>query len=230
MKVLAVTHGPNVGPGVFRDAIEEAGHELDEWSMLGGSAPPSVEGYGGMIVFGGAMHADQEEQHPWLREEDAFLRGLLERRVPTLGVCLGAQLLVKAIGGPVFRAPTPEKGWMHVELTDAADDDPVIGALPRRFLAFDWHEYTWRLPEHDGAVELARSERYPQAYRIGERAWGIQFHAEVNRPIVRSWLDDFESGYPDRDAVWREIDAHMDEWNELGRSLCTAFVAAASRM
>ena len=209
MRFLAVTHGANVGPGVFRDAIEEDGHSLDEWSMLDGAAPADADGYAGVIVFGGSMHVDQEQQHPWLREEDAFLRGLLEREVPTLGVCLGAQLLVQAIDGPVFRAPEPEKGWMDVELTEAARGDPVFGSLPRRFVAFDWHEYTWALPDRAGVVELGRSKRYPQAYRIGDAAWGIQFHAEVDRPIVRSWLDTFEASYPEKDRMRREIDARQ---------------------
>ena len=84
-----------------------------------------------MLVFGGAMHADQDEHHPWLREEDDFLRHLLGLRVPTLGVCLGAQLLAKASDADVRPADEPEIGWYDVELTDAAADDPIFAELPR---------------------------------------------------------------------------------------------------
>ena len=84
-----------------------------------------------MIVFGGSMHADQEEHHPWLIEENTFIQGLLERDVPLLGVCLGIQLFAKAEGSAVYPLPGgPEIGWVPVELTEAAADDPVFGSLP----------------------------------------------------------------------------------------------------
>ena len=204
MRLLAITHTPTTDLGVFRDVIKESG-----------------------MVFGGPMHTHDQEQHPWIRDEATFLRGLVERQIPTLGVCFGAQLLVQTIGGSVFGAPEAEKGWTTVELTEAAEDDPLIGTLPRRFLAFNWHVDTWTLPR-SGAVELARSERCPQAHRIGRCAWGVQFHPEVNRSIAHSWVERAASDYVDIDAMWRDIDAHMDVWNALGKSLCATFVDVAS--
>lgn len=227
MKVLALTHGVNVPPGVFADVVEEQGHRLEEWSLISGAQPPRpLDEYGAVLVFGGSMHADQEHLHPWLREEDALIRDFVERRVPLLGVCLGAQLLAKAVGGHVYRAPEGEVGWFPVELTDAAADDPVVGALPRRFLALDWHLYTWDVPP--GAVELARSERYTQALRVGDRAWGVQFHAEVNTAIVRTWLDDSENAPSNREEMAHSLDEHMEDWNRIGRELCGAFLEVAS--
>ena len=183
-----------------------------------------------MLVFGGSMHADQDDRHPWLIEENSFIQGLLERQVPMLGVCLGIQLFAKAEGAAVYPlAGGPEIGWFPVELTAAAAADPLFARLPARFDAFGWHYYTYDLPA--GAEELAHSARCNQAYRLGEAAWGIQFHAEVTLETVRSWLDDKED-FPldlDRDALWAETQKRIGEWNELGRRLCGSFVQVAER-
>ena len=231
MRVLSVIHGANVRGGVFQDVVEEAGHRYDEWSLATGAASPRpLEDYDAVIVFGGSMHADQDDRHPWLRDENELIQGLLERRVPLLGVCLGVQLIAKAAGAAVYPVPDgPEIGWLPVELCAGAADDPVLGRLPRRFDAFGWHYYTYDLPA--GAEELARSARCNQAYRLGEAAWGIQFHAEVTLETVRSWLDD-KDDFPldlDRVALWAETQERIDEWNELGRRLCGAFIEVAER-
>jgi len=231
MRVLAVIHGANVRGGVFQDVVEEAGHRYDEWSLATGApAPRPLADYEAVIVFGGSMHADQDDRHPWLRDENELIQGLLERGVPLLGVCLGVQLIAKAAGAAVYPVPGgPEIGWLPVELCGGADDDPVFGRLPERFDAFGWHYYTYDLPA--AAEELARSARCNQAYRLGEAAWGIQFHAEVTLETVRSWLDDKED-FPldlDRDALWVETQERIGEWNELGRQLCSSFVEAAER-
>ncbi|MBA3245747.1 MAG: type 1 glutamine amidotransferase [Actinobacteria bacterium] len=218
MKVLALTHGPSVGTGVFGEAIRDAGHELAEWCVpLGGEPPAAADA---VLVFGGAMHADQEERHPWLLGELRFLEAALERELPLFGVCLGAQLLAKAAGADVHPAAESEVGWFEVELTAAADD-PVFGSLPARFDAFQWHHYTYGLPA--GATELARSAVCTQAFRLG-RAYGIQFHAEVTGPQIEQWLGEDPGDVADPEALRRETAARIADWNELGRGLCRAFL------
>jgi GMP synthase (glutamine-hydrolysing) len=229
--VLSLIHGTNARGGVFYDAIEQAGYRYDEWSLAWGTPPPvPLERYGAVIVLGGSMHADQDDRHPWLREEDAFIRDLLERRVPLLGVCLGIQLIAKAAGAAVYPlAAGPEIGWLPVELTGASADDPVFGSLPDRFEAFGWHYYTYDLPP--GAEEFARSACCNQAFRFGEAAWGVQFHPEVTLETVRSWLDDKDE-FPldlDRDELWAQTQDRIGAWNHFGQSLCGAFVEAAER-
>ena len=231
MNVLAVIHGTNARGGVFEEVVREAGHRYEEWSLAWGTPPPRpLENYGAVLVFGGSMHADQDEQHPWLVEENSFIQGLLDRRVPMLGVCLGIQLLAKAEGAAVYPlAGGPEIGWFPIELTEAADDDPLFSRLPVRFDAFGWHYYTYDLPER--AEELARSARCNQAFRLGEAAWGVQFHPEVTLEIVSSWLAD-EEDFPhdlDRDAFATETEQRIAGWNELGRALCGGFVEIAER-
>ena len=209
--------------------MRAAGHEYDEWSLAWERpSPRPLDEYGAVLVFGGAMHADQDDQHPWLVEENSFIQGLLERQVPMLGICLGIQLFAKAEGAAVYPMPDgPEIGWFPVALTARAAEDPLFGRLPSRFEAFGWHYYTYDLPER--AVELGRSVRCNQAYRLGESAWGVQFHPEVTMEIVQSWLDD-EDDFPmdlDRAAFAAETKQRIDEWNAFGRALCGGFLELA---
>lgn len=221
MRVLAVTHGPSVGPGVFADAVRAAGHELVEWQVPLRGIPRG--GADALIVLGGAMHPDEEETHGWLGPELRFLAAELERGTPCLGVCLGSQLLARAAGARVFRAPEPEVGWFPVERTPAGAGDPVGAALPERFEAFQWHHYTHDLPT--GATELARSRVCLQAFRLGS-AWGVQFHPEVRAEQVEAWLSEDPEDVVDADALRAETRERIGAWNELGRGLCAAFLAA----
>jgi GMP synthase (glutamine-hydrolysing) len=230
--VLAVIHGDRVRAGIFGDVVEERGHRLDEWSLAWETPlTQPLDSYGAVLVFGGAMHADQDDRHPWLREENLFLQRLLMLHMPVLGVCLGAQLLAKAALAPVYRATAPEIGWYEVELIDEAAEDPVFSPLPRRFEAFQWHYYTYDLP--GGAVELATSNSCTQAFRLGDSAWGIQFHAEVTLPQVEDWLR-HEVEDEDREHLPADLlettRARIDGRNELGRALCGSFVEAAERV
>ena len=219
VKVLALTHGPSVGPGVFGPEVLAAGHELDVRSVpegLEGAEVPDA-----LLVFGGAMHADQEELHPWLREEHRLLVRALERDVPVLGVCLGAQLLAKAADASVHRAAEPEIGWLPVELSAAGRADPLFAGAPGLFDAFQWHHYTYDVPP--AGVELARSAVCSQAFRLG-RSVGIQFHAEITESQVSAWLREEPHDVADpaglRDATRRRIGA----WNAFGRGLCRRFL------
>jgi GMP synthase (glutamine-hydrolysing) len=171
------------------------------------------------------MHADQEGHHPWLREENFFLQRLLDLRKPVLGICLGAQLLAKAAHAHVGPAREPEIGWHPVELTEEAADDPVLHALPSRFDAFQWHYYAHGLPA--GAVELARNDLCTQAFRLGDSAWGVQFHPEVTLAQVESWMQEDEPVPAD---LLDETRQRIGDWNELGKTLCDAFVDVAERV
>ena len=221
MRILALTHGDNVGPGVFQDAVRAAGHELVERNVARDGVPD--EAGDAAIVLGGAMHPDEEDRHPWLAPELRFLERELERGTPLLGVCLGAQLIARAAGARVFRAAEPEVGWLQVELTESGSGDPVAAALPQRFDAFQWHHYTHDLPE--GAVELARSPVCTQAFRLG-RAWGVQFHPEVRGDQVESWLAEDPDDVADPAALRAATRERIEGWNELGRRLCSAFLQA----
>jgi GMP synthase (glutamine-hydrolysing) len=221
VRVLAITHGPSVGPGVFADAVHAAGRELVEHELPLAGAPGDAEA---IIVLGGAMHPDEEDRHEWLRPELSYLEQQLDRGTPLLGVCLGSQLIARAAGAAVFRAEEPEVGWLPVELTEAADSDPVASSLPPSFEAFQWHHYTHDLP--DGAVELARSRVCTQAFRLGN-AWGVQFHPEVRGEQVEAWLAEDPDDVPDAAALRTATRDRITGWNHLGRRLCNAFLQAS---
>jgi GMP synthase (glutamine-hydrolysing) len=233
VRVLSIVHQTDAGAGVFREVARESGHELVDWLPTNGAAP-SLGGFGAAMVFGGAMHVDEEGNHPWIRGEKELLRALLDRGVPLLGVCLGSQLLAEAAGAEPRRASEPEIGWKAIELTPEGRTDPLLAALPERFDAFEWHSYEAPLPE--GAVALAQSPVCLQAYRLdGSPAWGLQFHAEVTTRELNAWLDSYRS---DEDAVRIGLDAEalraesagrIDDWNELGRWIARRFLAEAVR-
>ena len=229
MDFLAVIHGESVRSGVFGEVVRERGHGLEEWSLAWDKPlPRPLDAYGAVLVFGGAMHADQDDHHPWLREEDMFLQRLLDLHMPVLGICLGAQLLAKAAHAPVYPVDEAEVGWFEVELTAAGTEDPVLGRLPQTFDAFQWHYYAHDVPA--GAVELARNRVCTQAFRLGDSAWGVQFHPEVTLHQVQSWIHE-EKGLPvDPGGLLAETTERIDTWNTLGRELCAGFVDAAERV
>jgi GMP synthase (glutamine-hydrolysing) len=236
MRALAIVHQADAGPGVFAEEMRKRGVELDEWLLSERGTGPAREiaDYDAVLTFGGAMHADQEDRHPWLRFEKDFLAAMLDDGMPLLAVCLGNQLLADAAGGIARRASGPEIGWFDVEVTDEGAADPVIGPLAPSFNAFQWHSYEAVPPE--GAAILARTPVCAQAYRIGEVAWGIQFHAEVSAGDLAHWIDDYRA---DEDAVRIGVDPEVlraetedriGDWNRLGRELCGRFLEEADRL
>ena len=235
MRALAIVHQTDAGPGVFADELTERGVELHEWLLSERGTGPKLEiaDYDAVLTFGGAMHADQEDRHPWLRFEKDFLAAMIDDRMPVLAVCLGNQLLAEAAGGSARRASEPEIGWFEVEVTDEGKADPVIGPLAPSFEAFQWHSYEAVPPE--GAAILARSPVCTQAYRIGDRAWGIQSHPEVSPADVSKWIDDYRSDEDalrigvDPEVLRAETDEKISAWNQLGRELCGRFLDTVSQ-
>jgi GMP synthase-like glutamine amidotransferase len=229
MRILSMTHGPLVRAELFGDVVADEGHELEDWSLVDAAAPPRpLEEYDAVLVFGGAMNVDEAHDHPWLADEDEALRGLISRRVPLFGVCLGGQLIAKAADAHVGPLPQTESGFVSVELTSAARKDPVFSQLPERFDAFNVHRYALGVP--DGGVELARSRVCSQAIRVGDCAWGVQFHPEVRLSQVDAWLAEEERMPPEEvERVRRQLTERIGWWTDFGASLCRAFLVAAEQ-
>jgi GMP synthase (glutamine-hydrolysing) len=231
VRVLSIVHQADAGPGVFAPVAAARGCELVEWTPANGPPPAAAAGCHGVLVLGGAMHPDQDADHPWLADEKRRLGAFLETGVPMLGVCLGAELIAEVAGGATRRLPGPEIGWFDISLTAEGSADPVLGALPAGFAGFQWHSYACDPPP--GFPALAIGDGGVDAFRFGE-AWAIQFHAEVTGEIVGHWLDDWES---DRDAVAAGFDPapvraetteRMGRSNELGARLFAAFLDYAA--
>ena len=224
MKVLSIVHELDAGAGVFGD--------FPTW--VPGAAPlPSIEVVDALMVFGGSMHVDQNDEHRWLDAEKEFIRDALLRGTPILGVCLGSQLLAAAAGALPHRSPEPEIGWYDIEITEAGAADPLLGPLAPSVELFEWHHYVAPLPP--GAVELARTPACVQAFRIEAKpAWGLQFHAEVTRENLWSWLDGWENSEAihtslDPERIRAASELRIEGQNEVGRGIAERFLAEAAR-
>jgi GMP synthase (glutamine-hydrolysing) len=148
---------------------------------------PSLDGYVALIILGGPMYADDVAVYPHLVTEIELIQEALQRDISIMGICLGAQLLAKALGGTVLAGAGREIGWHEVEVTDAGINDQVLSTFGRRSQVFQWHEDVIELPPD--AVHLARSERCAaQAFRYGEHAYGFQFHLEADGALIERWL------------------------------------------
>lgn len=192
-RVLVIEHQRNAGLGQLAPQLERRGLSLDTVGPdTGRDVPATLEGYDGLIVLGGAMGPTEDEAAPWLPTVRALLVEGIERSVPTLGICLGAQLLATAAGGHVRTMPDgPEVGLYTVDFAEAAADDPLFSDIAQRSLpAVQWH---WleadQLPV--GACVLASSPACRnQAFRIGEAAWGVQFHPEALGATAEDWVEE----------------------------------------
>jgi GMP synthase-like glutamine amidotransferase len=174
-------------------ALADAGVDLEVFRLDRGAALPDLGGLGGVVVMGGPMGVHDEDLHPWLADERRWLADAVDRGLAVLGVCLGSQQLAAALGARVVTGPLPEIGAGSVALSAAGMADPVLGPDGPVLRVVHWHGDTFGLPE--GAVRLAASDHYEnQAFRYGERVYGLQFHLEVDGALARSWEPELPPG------------------------------------
>jgi GMP synthase-like glutamine amidotransferase len=185
MRVLAFRHVPFEGLGHIQPALESCGVGIDYVDLYhAGAAPPDTAPADGLIFMGGPMSVN--DGLPYLEQEIAILRQALERGQPVLGVCLGSQLLARAAGARVYPNARKEIGWFDIWRTSAGAADPLLGELDSPQTVFHWHGETFELPP--GAEWLAWSDACRhQAYRVGSKAYGLQFHLEVTPAMIVDW-------------------------------------------
>ncbi|CAM5615368.1 Type 1 glutamine amidotransferase (Fragment) OS=Streptomyces rochei OX=1928 GN=G3I25_04160 PE=4 SV=1 [Streptomyces rochei] len=187
-RLLVVQNGPGGGPGRFGDWLTAEGTALDVVRAHAGAPLPRRLAHDGVMVLGGGYLPDDDVRAPWLAPTRALVAEALERGAPVFGICLGGQLLAQVAGGTVRgEHGAPEFGSTPLTLRPEAGDDPLLSGLPRRVTAVEHHvDAVTALPP--GAAWLMESERCPyQAFRVGDRAWGVQFHPEADAARVRSW-------------------------------------------
>ena len=187
-KILVFQHVPYEPLGTLDPLLKEAGFRIRYVNF--GRNPdvrPILDKYAAIIVLGGPMNCDQIDRHPNLITEVEVIREAVGRDMSVLGICLGAQLLAKALGGSVVRNRFRELGWYDVNLTKAGAIDPVLSTFASCQQVFQWHEDGITLPpEADLLASSPASD--VQAFRFGEHAYGFQFHLEANRPLIDRWL------------------------------------------
>jgi GMP synthase (glutamine-hydrolysing) len=186
MRALVLQHIECEPPGVYEDVLVERGVEIERVELDRGEPLPPWRDVDAVIAMGGPMSVNDDADHPWLTDEKRAIAEAVRAGVPFWGVCLGVQLLAASLGARVYPGPQSEVGLMPVTLSEEALADPVFAGLPREVLTLQWHGDTFDLPE--GATVLAGSPVCPnQAFRWGERAYGVQFHLEVSTEMAKEW-------------------------------------------
>lgn len=189
-QILIIKHIEIEGPGTLGDFLKQRGRQTETIELEKGDALPSVDECEAIVSLGGPMNVYEEDKYPFLKEEDKFLKQAIREGIPVLGICLGAQLLAKACGARVTKAPQKEIGWYEVKLTEETKTDSLFGGLPERLNIFQWRQDTFEVPK--GGVRLSESKYcLNQAFRFGKNAYGLQFHVEVTQEIINSWINKY---------------------------------------
>ena len=204
-RLLVFQHVAHEILGTLDPLLREAGFRIKYVNFQRHpDAAPNLTGYDGLIVLGGPMNVDEVEKYPNLETEVRLIREAVQRDMPVLGICLGSQLLAKALGAKVKKNPEKEIGWYHVAPTKDGESDPLLSNFHNKELIFQWHGDTFDLPK--GAKLLASSPLCKnQAFKFGDNIYGFQFHLEVDKPMIERWLN-----VPENKREIEELDGKID--------------------
>jgi len=187
-KILSIQNIACETLGTLEQMFGQDGFEIEKINAQTGTIPASSKGYGAIVILGGPMAV--YDNLPYLQREQELIRDAIKNDVPVLGVCLGSQLIAQAAGGRVYKGKKKEIGWNSVYVTPASSNDIFRGVTDKTIRVFQWHGDTYDLPSN--AKMLAYTDLYPQAFRIGS-AVGIQFHLEVDRNLIESWMKEYSA-------------------------------------
>ena len=229
MRTLIIQHDHDGYPGALLEPIERAG-SVQRWDTFTQAERPDLDGIDAIVSLGGTAHPDQDHAEPWLAAELDLLEEALDLGVPILGVCLGGQLLARAAGGQIGKVETPEVArFADVGVLPDAADDLLLAGLPRPFFGFEWHWYGFRAPP--GATLLAQNESTHQAFRVQNRAWGLQFHIEVTAETLREWADaapDTIEEFGGRERFDKTVETFIGQSTAAAKELAERFMVVAA--
>lgn len=211
-RVLVIRHEVCSELGALKSFLQEKNipfHYLDTVSDETLSEP--IDHYSHLIILGGAMSAFEDEEYPFLRYEFGLIEQAIANKIPTLGICLGSQILAKILGAKVYRGERGrEAGWCEVNLTQIAHQDTLFQVFPKQFKVFQSHQDTFDIPQ--ACVHLAFSDRYPnQAFRYQEHVWAMQFHLEMNEAALQSCGPVIEKELEDSQIKDTTLEQMLDE-------------------
>ena len=220
--VLVIEHESVCPAGVVATVLERSGLDMHLFQPhLGQQLPEDLSGYEGMVVLGGGMGALDDADHPWLAQVRRLLALATDRHLPTLGICLGAQLAALALEGRMGRREEPSRGLQGITLTEAGQADAVLSALgSERPTVFHWHQdQITQLPPSSVLLATGADEGI-QAFRAGTALWAVQFHPELTAQIAEGWARDSSLSHPDLPpqevrAQVEDAAAARDSWRAL---------------
>lgn len=185
MRILVFRHDPLEDLGTLRSALQSRGFEVECVEVYEAEARvPAIVGAAGLVFMGGPMCANDDL--PFLRRELELIRESVQLGFPALGICLGAQLIAKALGGRVYKSAVPEIGWSEIHFTTAGLSDPVFAQMKSPLPVFQWHADTFELPAGAELLATAPACR-SQAFRQGRNIYGFQFHPEMTPQMIEDW-------------------------------------------
>lgn len=223
IKVLVCKHVPQEGLGYFEQLFKGSGIDFDYQELYTESRPRRLHDYQGLVVMGGPMNVYQEDKYPFLKTDLYYIEEALRLNLPMLGFCLGAQLFSRVLGGIVSKNEHPELGWYDLVLTN--EESLLLKGFPNKFKVFEWHEDTFSIPP--GGKLLASSDTCRnQAFAWGTNVYGLQFHLELDGPMVCEWLKDDVTvsrwGF-DAKEIALETKTQIETEMELGKKLVENF-------
>lgn len=199
-KVLVIVHDKDGNLNELAAPLAEEGLFLDIWDAEHNKTNipklDELDQYDGIISLGAQAGVLEETEYDWMPHERKIVEWALAHETPLLGLCFGSQLIASAAGGEVYKAEIGEFGWTEVDMVPEAADDPVLGALGEKPLAFHYHYDTFTLPET--ATLLGTTNGIKEAYRIGNSAWATQFHPEVGLAQMLAWFSTYRESYERR--------------------------------
>lgn len=230
-KVLVIQHVACEGLGIIDAELKKFGLDADTVRVFKGDAVPrrAARGYSALIVLGGPMGVYDDKQYPFIKDELSLLESALKTDLPTLGICLGAQMLAKAAGADVYKGKAKEIGWYKATLTAEGAKERLFLGLPEDLTVFQWHGDTFDVP--DGAVNLLSSKLFQnQAIRVGKNAYGLQFHLEVTGKMIGEWIDvnagelKALKGLVDAGEILKETTRRIDTLKKHGATVISRFL------
>ncbi len=228
-KVIVLQHVANEGLGIIEPILAKR-DLIPQFVKLyeGDEVPESIDRVAALIILGGPMSVNDVENHPYIKDEIRLIQDAFRFGTSILGICLGAQLIAKAAGATVYKGKEKEIGWYDISLTPSGKRDPLFGSMPDTLKVFQWHGETFDMPV--GATRLATSDLFPnQLLRVVGHAYAMQFHLEVDEPMIRSFIEAGAEelaelkGAIDPDAILNDIPKYIEELNEHGRRFLDAF-------
>ena len=230
MNVLIVKHIEIEGPGLIEDCLINGKIPYRVLNLEIHPRFPGMDDFTHIILLGGPMNVYEEDRYPFLKPEDLFIKEAVQRGKRILGICLGAQLIAKALRAKVYKAAVKEIGWYDISVTGEGAKDPLFSFLPKSFPAFQWHGDTFDLPPA-GKLLAASSPVRNQAFRYGENAYGLQFHLEVVEGMIQEWMKEYEEEFGEgehprfsKDEILLDTKTMWTEYSKRGKIFISRFL------